>query len=52
MCFLVGNDFVPNIPTLAILDGGIDSMIDVYKNVGRSYGHLTRVSRKNQKILL
>lgn len=46
MCFLVGNDFVPNIPTLAILDGGIESMIDVYQNVGRSYGHLTRISRK------
>ena len=45
--FLVGNDFVPNIPTLAILDGGIESMIDVYlQNVGRSYGHLTRISRK------
>jgi len=48
MCFLVGNDFVPSIPTLAILDGGIDSMIDVYKTVGRSYGHLTRISRKNK----
>ena len=46
MCFLVGNDFVPTTPTLAILDGGIDSMIDVYRNVGRSYGHLTRISRK------
>ena len=48
MCFLVGNDFVPTIPTLAILDGGIDSMIDVYKTVGRSYGHLTRISRKSK----
>jgi 5'-3' exoribonuclease 1 len=48
MCFLVGNDFVPTIPTLAILDGGIDSMIDTYRNVGRSYGHLTRISRKSK----
>jgi 5'-3' exoribonuclease 1 len=48
MCFLVGNDFVPTIPTLAILDGGIDSMIDTYKMVGRSYGHLTRISRKSK----
>lgn len=50
MCFLVGNDFVPTIPTLAILDGGIDSMIDTYRAVGRSYGHLTRISRKSKDI--
>jgi 5'-3' exoribonuclease 1 len=48
MCFLVGNDFVPTIPTLAILDGGLDSMIDVYKNTGKSYGHLTRITRKSK----
>lgn len=45
MCFLVGNDFLPNIPSLAILDGGIDSMIDVYKNVGKEYGHITKTKR-------
>ena len=50
MCFLVGNDFVPNIPSLAILDNGIESMIDVYKNVGKYYGHLTRISRKSKDI--
>ena len=50
MCFMVGNDFVPTIPTLAILEGGIDIMIDVYKNVCKEYGHLTR-SRKGVGIL-
>ncbi len=45
MCFLVGNDFVPTIPTLAILEGGIDVMVDVYKTVGREFGHLTRVKK-------
>ena len=45
MCFLVGNDFLPNIPSLAILDGGIDSMIDVYRTVGKEYGHLTKPKR-------
>jgi len=42
MCFLVGNDFLPTIPTLAILEDGIDIMIDVYKEIGSQYGHLTR----------
>lgn len=51
MCFLVGNDFVPTIPTLAILEGGIDVMIDVYKRVGENYGHLTRC-RKGKDVAL
>jgi 5'-3' exonuclease len=41
ICFMVGNDFLPHIPSLEIIEGGIDQMLDVYKNVGESYGHLT-----------
>lgn len=41
MCFMVGNDFLPHIPSLEIIEGGIQCMIDVCKNVGESYGHLT-----------
>ena len=52
MCFLVGNDFVPTIPTLAILEGGIDIMLDVYKNVCKDYGHLTRVCNKEDPLLV
>jgi 5'-3' exoribonuclease 1 len=48
ICFLVGNDFLPTLPALAILEGGIDSMIDVYKDVGKAYGHLTKISRKDK----
>lgn len=33
ICFLLGNDFLPNIPTLEILEGGIQVMIDVYKTI-------------------
>lgn len=41
ICFMVGNDFLPHIPSLEIIEGGIDAMLDVYKNVGENYGHLT-----------
>jgi len=46
MCFLVGNDFLPTIPTLAILEGGIDTMLDVYSQTCQVYGHLTRIQRR------
>ena len=49
MCFLVGNDFLPTIPTLAILEGGIDTMLDVYSQTCQSYGHLTRIQRRKGK---
>jgi 5'-3' exoribonuclease 1 len=42
MCFTVGNDFLPHIPAVEIAEGGIDSMLDIYKTVGASYGHLTK----------
>lgn len=41
MCFAVGNDFLPHIPAIEIIQGGIDFMIDIYKNVCFEYGHLT-----------
>lgn len=44
MCFTVGNDFLPHIPGIEIIEGAIDFMLDVYKNTCESYGHLTRKS--------
>jgi 5'-3' exonuclease len=41
MCFSVGNDFLPHIPCIEILEGGIDDMINTYKTVASVYGHLT-----------
>lgn len=46
MCFLVGNDFLPTLPGLAILEGGIDIMLDIYKEVVKTKGHITKNTRK------
>lgn len=41
ICFMVGNDFLPHVPSLEIIERGIEIMIDVYKQVGNTGGHLT-----------
>jgi 5'-3' exonuclease len=35
ICFLCGNDFLPNIPSISILENGLDTMIHLYKINGR-----------------
>lgn len=42
MCFAVGNDFLPHIPAIEIIQDGIDFMLDTYKKTGEKYGHLTK----------
>lgn len=49
MCFSVGNDFLPHIPTIDILEGGLELLIDTYKRVGTSYGHLTCITKTGDK---
>lgn len=41
MIFLTGNDFLPHLPTIDILSGGIENILETYRNVVNSYGSLT-----------
>ena len=40
--FLAGNDFLPHIPSIEIIEGGVDVIIEISKNIGRTHGHITR----------
>lgn len=49
MCFLVGNDFLPHIPSIEIIQGSIDLMLDLYKEIGE---HLTVTSEEKRVSLV
>jgi 5'-3' exonuclease len=38
LCFFIGNDFLPQIPSIEVLKGGIDTILAIYRQVGQ---HLT-----------
>jgi 5'-3' exonuclease len=42
MFFMVGNDFLPQLPCIEILEGGIDLMIKIYKKNLEKHGYLTK----------
>jgi 5'-3' exoribonuclease 1 len=39
--FTVGNDFLPHMPSVEIIEDGIDLMIGLYREVCSHYGHMT-----------
>jgi 5'-3' exonuclease len=41
MCFTAGNDFLPKIQSVEIIENGIDTLIEIYKVVCQEYGYLT-----------
>ncbi|MCJ1466977.1 5'-3' exoribonuclease 2 [Pseudocyphellaria aurata] len=43
MCFFVGNDFLPHLPSLDIRDNGIDSLINIWReNIPIMGGYVTK----------
>lgn len=45
LCFLVGNDFLPHLPSLSIREGALDALVFMYKNLlPRLGGYLSRGS--------
>lgn len=51
LCFMVGNDFLPHIPSVEIIEDGIELIIRVYKEVCGTYGHITHTAPSDVIIL-
>lgn len=41
MIFFTGNDFLPHIPTIEILEGGVENLFETYRLVSKQHGSLT-----------
>lgn len=49
ICFILGNDFLPHIPGVDIIEGGIEFALEIYKSVSSEFGHLVRKTKTMTK---
>lgn len=47
LCFMLGNDFLPHIPSLEIIENGVDIILNVYRDVCTFNGHITKNTKGN-----
>jgi 5'-3' exonuclease len=48
--FLIGNDFLPNLPAFEINMNGVEILFDIYKKIGKKYGHVIYNTKKGLTI--
>ena len=44
---MVGNDFLPHIPSIEIIEDGIELIFEIYNEICTSYGHITSYNYKS-----
>ena len=52
LCFLLGNDFLPHIPSLEISNNGLDLLMETYPKVATTHGHLVYRSEETKELCL
>lgn len=50
LCYTVGNDFLPQVPGIEILQGGIDSLLHVYNEILEDAGYLATMYKGKLRI--
>jgi len=40
--FTIGNDFLSHVPSLEIIEGGVEVIIEMYQKTGSKFGHITK----------